>query len=479
MSGFSLKFNKTIEKKVLTDSKIRDDSTKDGNKELDYIKDVQDNQITGTIVQKKEEELVIPLISKNNWRTSDKKEKNLDEKKIEKEGKNDEQNLTIKQLAARELIEDSKRQLEEWRSGESGPEINEVPLILKNAVPEGFETDENLDVSLRAEQSSLDDYENVPVEKFGLAMLRGMGWKSDEGIGGFKKQVIKTVDPVVRPKGLGLGATKPKVDKTVQKEGEEKLELKKGAYVQITNGKQTGLYGELEGIDEDNARVVLKLVLGGEKVSVSENSIKLVTKKEFKEWGKIVNKDKYNKFKKDQDDSSNGKVRSPSPDAMVDDGSQSNSIKSEKSDKNRNGHKSYKRSASRSPEFKKPKSSKRTWLRPDLKVRCIDKKYKDGRYYEEKVIVIDVVTNDCCDCRTEEGKILEKMRCDKFETVIPRQAGSVLQVVSGEHKGELAELVDKDKAKCRAYVRLLLSQKVVSKDYEDVCAYVGRVEEYD
>ena len=44
-------------------------------------------------------------------------------------------------------------------------------------------------------------------------MLRGMGWKSDEGIGGFKKQVIKTVDPVVRPKGLGLGATKPKVDK--------------------------------------------------------------------------------------------------------------------------------------------------------------------------------------------------------------------------------------------------------------------------
>ena len=30
-------------------------------------------------------------------------------------------------------------------------------------------------------------------------------------------------------------------------------------------------------------RVVMKLVLGGEKVSVSENSIKLVTKKEFKE----------------------------------------------------------------------------------------------------------------------------------------------------------------------------------------------------
>lgn len=32
-------------------------------------------------------------------------------------------------------------------------------------MPEGFETDENLDVSLRAEQSSLDDYESIPVDK--------------------------------------------------------------------------------------------------------------------------------------------------------------------------------------------------------------------------------------------------------------------------------------------------------------------------
>ena len=44
-------------------------------------------------------------------------------------------------------------------------------------------------------------------------MLRGMGWKVDEGIGGFKKQVISTIDPVVRPKGLGLGAAKPKSNK--------------------------------------------------------------------------------------------------------------------------------------------------------------------------------------------------------------------------------------------------------------------------
>lgn len=32
-------------------------------------------------------------------------------------------------------------------------------------------------------QSLLQDYENVPIEEFGTAMLRGMGWKSGEGIG--------------------------------------------------------------------------------------------------------------------------------------------------------------------------------------------------------------------------------------------------------------------------------------------------------
>jgi len=308
-----------------------------------------------------------------------------------------------------------------------------------------------------------------------LAMLRGMGWKVDEGIGGFKKQVISTIDPVVRPKGLGLGAAKPKSNKVETKEGEEKLELKRGAFVQITSGKQIGLYGEIEGMDEETARVVMKLVLGGEKVSVSENSIKLVTKKEFKDWGKIVNKDKYKKFKKDQDETNGKERRSLSPDDMVDDGKDSRKRKSEKSKNTARRS----RSRSTSPDIKKVKSSKRTWLRPDLRVRCIDKKYKDGRYFNEKVIVIDVVTNDSCDCKTDEGKMLQDMRTDKLETVIPRETGSIVQIVGGDFKGELAELMEKDKAKCRAYVRLLTSQNVVKKDYEDVCSFAGRVEEYD
>jgi len=66
--------------------------------------------------------------------------------------------------------------------------------------------------------------------------------------------VVKTVEPVVRPKGLGLGAAKPKLEVLVQKEGEEKLELKKGAFIRVESGRKAGLYGEVEGFDEENAR---------------------------------------------------------------------------------------------------------------------------------------------------------------------------------------------------------------------------------
>lgn len=37
-------------------------------------------------------------------------------------------------------------------------------------------------------QSTEADYERVPVEAYGLAMLKGMGWKKTEGIGRTFKQ---------------------------------------------------------------------------------------------------------------------------------------------------------------------------------------------------------------------------------------------------------------------------------------------------
>merc|ERR1711862_487658 len=87
----------------------------------------------------------------------------------------------------------------------------------------------------------------------------------------------------------------------------------------------------------------------------------------------------------------------------------------------------------RSPEVKRVKKSK-TWVRPLLRVRCIDSKVKGGKYYNVKMEVLDVVTNESCDCRKDEGKVVENIRTDKVETLIPKKDGGRV-VVRGERKG--------------------------------------------
>jgi hypothetical protein len=39
------------------------------------------------------------------------------------------------------------------------------------------------DVQNRPEETSLEEYEDIPVEQFGAALLRGMGWKEGQSLG--------------------------------------------------------------------------------------------------------------------------------------------------------------------------------------------------------------------------------------------------------------------------------------------------------
>lgn len=63
------------------------------------------------------------------------------------------------------------------------------------------------DVKEAPDMATLDDYNRVPVEQFGAAMLRGMGWKEGDGIGMNKgKKQEKAKIPERRPALLGIGA---------------------------------------------------------------------------------------------------------------------------------------------------------------------------------------------------------------------------------------------------------------------------------
>lgn len=94
-----------------------------------------------------------------------------------------------------------------------------------------------------AKESTMDDYEEIPIKQFGLAMLRGMGWKDEENPK--SKDPLKPDGPVLRVKGMGLGADKmikPKPLLVAPAQGEV-LSIRKGASVRLLSGKFKDNYG--------------------------------------------------------------------------------------------------------------------------------------------------------------------------------------------------------------------------------------------
>ncbi len=61
-------------------------------------------------------------------------------------------------------------------------------------------------LSLLPEESSLERYEELPVEEFGEALLRGMGWEKGKPIGRNSKTAVEPVEYVRRQGREGLGA---------------------------------------------------------------------------------------------------------------------------------------------------------------------------------------------------------------------------------------------------------------------------------
>lgn len=190
---------------------------------------------------------------------------------------------TLDELAAKEILEDlhSSKSVEETR-------IFSVPLT--NNPPEG------------EKESSLDDYENIPVEDFGMAMLRGMGWAPGKGIGKHEKMLAPTPSaPALRPKGMGLGADKViNVPEKTHTGTTEDLQMVKGGFVRIVAGPHKSSYGQIEGFDDEAGRLIVRLVLKNLAVSLNEFMIQLVSKDEFTKNSKVLNVAKYEEYKESE-----------------------------------------------------------------------------------------------------------------------------------------------------------------------------------
>ncbi|XP_057268101.1 G-patch domain and KOW motifs-containing protein, partial [Pezoporus wallicus] len=265
--------------------------------------------------------------------------------------------------------------------------------------------------------------------------------------------VVKPLEQRLRPRGLGLGAdpAPPGSPRPPRGGGGGVGEdpngggLKVGAVVCIEAGPHRDMVGKVEGLEPETARAVVRLELGGQAVTVSQYSLRLGAPP--------------------RGGSSKGKETEEGPDH---------------SDPPQRGGDKRKQQP---PEPERAVKQIRgappgppPWLRRDLRVRCIDKGFQAGRYYNCKMVVEDMVTPDTCVCRTDEGLLVEGLTEAMLETVIPRGDGDRVMVVLGEHRGKVGRILEREPARSRALVQLLRDEaggRVVPLDYDAICHYVG------
>ncbi|XP_014678720.1 PREDICTED: G patch domain and KOW motifs-containing protein-like [Priapulus caudatus] len=466
----SFGFNKKINNKVVKGKVLHDEDQRKDDTELDYVTSVEESKVHSTKGDKLEPgELVIPLIRTNNWRqrldgglngaAPQKQEQQLDD---------------LSAQAVKELLKEAKQLNEGWdERTEGAADIAAIPLLMKNKVPEGFETDDRLDVSIRPESAAPADYDQVPIEEYGKAMLRGMGWKPGEGIGKGNKQVVPPVEAVLRPKGMGLGADRRMIEKSLntkpkkRKPGDAAVAddddvLRKGCCVVVTKGVHQDLYGKyghVEGVDEDNARFVVRLALGSQVITISQFQVKVVGQKDYDKYSKYINKRRRYKEAKEAE-----RLRKPQEEEVKGHGERSSSrhgsddAQGSRSSSNGDaGSQKRKHDDRDRKEASHSRSRNPSWLHPQIRVRFIDKQYQKGKFYNTKHI-----------------ERISDVRQSMVETVVPRHESAHVLVVSGKYKGKIGAVLSRDKSRSEATVQFLLERDCVKAlDYDAISEYVG------
>jgi len=468
MSGkaFSFSFKKkNTGPKVQAVNKRGFEKVEEEQDDIEIITGVDEKGIAGTKPKVVKEDLVIPLIQTNRWDEKVLKQKNGTGKKAgvsDGAAKANAKQFTndVKDDAAAAIISEANKFLQIQEVKGKKDQGLSIPLLLQNQVPQGFEEEEGpLKVDIRPESSKIEDYDAVPIEQFGLAMLRGMGFKQDEGIGK-TKQKIDEIKVAVRPKGLGLGAipVKKKIEDVKKNAGDDVLQMKIGAYVRVVSGPYDDRYGQVKSINGDMGRLTLKWALGsdGPPQEVMEGFVELVTKKQHDEIGRDISR----KTKAAKEHAR--KKEEEAKQAEID-----RKRKREDEDNTR----SSKKQSKVDQKAASSKSSKDArWCSKGCIVRYVGDEYQKQR--RQKFEVRNVRSRNEIKCRNIETEKDFKFEERDLETVIPKAIGSVVIITDGSLKGCFGVIIDKIKEKERVMVEMLPDKKEVERfSYNSVCQF--------
>ena len=296
-------------------------------------------------------------------------------------------------------------------------------------------------------------YERMPVSSFGMCMLQSMGFYEGRGLGKNPENALHhPIEFVPRHHRQGLGADpKPSfLQKSKNKDipqmvggvkengkiknyiniGEKLVEKKKKVFernvdVKIMRGKHENLTGKILNVNESEKECIVEL-------SINEESVKV----------------KFDELDFLEDTPSSPVPSNPKMELL---------------------HKAIKKDKkSESDPPKKPLK----WVVPNIRVRIVSKKANNGKYYNMKVTVTDILDVSTFSVLTSKGDSINTLREKDIETLLPDLEKSVM-VVRGANKGKIATLKVRDKTKNRVIVQYAENFEYDEMTQDDVCEYVS------
>ena len=384
-------------------------------------------------------------------------------------------------VAAQALEDDWKR-----KKQESSLSLAKKSSIILSSKDTTFQQKEQAKYKKDLEElpdTTEEQYDNVPIEQFGAALLRGMGW-SEETTNTSKRNEEESMP---RPHRLGLGAA-PVVDSEImdlpsrkrprtqnQVERDERREkqqrqyqlkqqqqikldkqrtLQNGSLIHLRGGKRAKLV-QLQGVPG------LSMI----RVQLEGDSNTIVVKRG--EMQGLVSREELAR---------DPFVTPVEPDSSV---VQPAQRKSDESQDHRKRNERNRDRESSEKESKLDKKSKRSysqsWATPNIRVRIISEKL-GSKYFKEKATVMDVTSKGITLRIDHSGRVLDRVPERYLETSVPKVGGSAI-ILSGPHKYSKGRLLERKSKEDLAVIQTFEDMHVVSLSLDDIAEWCGPLDD--
>jgi G patch domain/KOW motif-containing protein len=469
--------------------KIVTDVTNNDMLEKDHIVSISNGDLRSTVAKSSATQLIIPLATVGSFDT---KAKNIPNVTTE---------ISLTSRAEQELIAEltGEQIITEELTIETNLSVSDrkrAPILTSNVV-NGIKNEDDRfkhDLSGSADDMNFrsEIYDAIPVNQFGAALLRGMGWTGDDPKAVTAKDTEKLVP---RENRLGLGAmAKPPDSKKHKKNDSSKVKssddwsrkvearlrdqrLCDNDLVWLRDRRYGGRRGRITtargvpGLD----MIRVELETDGTVVEVSRKEAVLLTVDD-------LSARPYQQSIASPSDRMVPLTASGNSVTYFGDTTASSNIKKLSKDPEQSS------SSSGDPLKKcvvtgrcdapvavgKKNSTKVStpsipidWLRSGIRVKIVS---SSSSAYKQKGTVLDVVARGLACVRLDRGDVLTDLKERHLETILPEVGGSCV-VLLGEHKGEIAVLLEKRWNEDAALVELTDDLRVVSLPMDMVAAY--------